>query len=41
MNNMISVIELGRKLREKNKISLKKPIAKLTVINYDKKFLII
>ena len=39
MNNMISVIELGRKLREKNKIMLKKPIAKFSVINYDKKFL--
>ena len=35
MNNMISVIELGRKLREKNKISLKKPVAKLVIINYD------
>jgi isoleucyl-tRNA synthetase len=39
MNNMISVIELGRKLREKEKISLKKPIAKLIVINYDQEFL--
>jgi isoleucyl-tRNA synthetase len=39
MNNMISVIELGRKLREKNKISLKKPVAKLVVINYDEDFL--
>ena len=39
MNNMISVIELGRKLREKNKISLKKPVAKLVIINYDEEFL--
>ena len=39
MNNMISVIELGRKLREKNKISLKKPVAKLVIINYDQEFL--
>lgn len=39
MKNMISVIELGRKLREKQKISLKKPIAKLVVINYDQEFL--
>ena len=39
MNNMISVIELGRKLREKEKISLKKPVAKLIVINYDQQFL--
>ena len=39
MNNMISVIELGRKLREKEKISLKKPVAKLFVINYDQEFL--
>ena len=39
MNNMISVIELGRKLREKNKISLKKPVAKLVIINYDEDFL--
>ena len=39
MNNMICVIELGRKLREKEKISLKKPVAKLIVINYDKTFL--
>ena len=39
MNNMISVIELGRKLREKEKISLKKPVAKLIVINYDQEFL--
>ena len=39
MNNMISVIDLGRKLREKEKISLKKPIAKLIVINYDQTFL--
>ena len=39
MQNMISVIELGRKLRESKKISLKKPIAKLTIINYDKNFL--
>ena len=39
MNNMISVIELGRKLREKEKISLKKPVAKLVVINYDQEFL--
>ena len=36
---MISVIELGRKLREKNKISLKKPVAKLVIINYDQEFL--
>ena len=39
MNNMISVIELGRKLREKEKISLKKPVAKLIIINYDQQFL--
>ena len=39
MNNMINVIELGRKLREKNKISLKKPVAKLVIINYDEDFL--
>ena len=39
MKNMINVIELGRKLRESKKISLKKPIAKLTIINYDKNFL--
>ena len=39
MNNMISVIELGRKLREKHKISLKKPVAKLVIINYDEEFL--
>ena len=39
MQNMITVIELGRKLRESKKISLKKPIAKLTIINYDKNFL--
>ena len=39
MNNMISVIELGRKLREKEKISLKKPVAKLIVINHDEEFL--
>ena len=39
MNNMISVIELGRKLREQKKISLKKPVAKLSIINYDEQFL--
>ena len=39
MQNMISVIELGRKLRENKKILLKKPVAKLTIINYDKSFL--
>ena len=39
MNNMISVIELGRKLREKEKLSLKRPVAKLIVINYDQEFL--
>jgi isoleucyl-tRNA synthetase len=39
MNNMISVIELGRKLRENKKILLKKPVSKITVINYDKNFL--
>ena len=39
MNNMISVIELGRKLREQKKISLKKPVAKLIVINYEQEFL--
>ena len=39
MNGMISVIELGRKLREQKKISLKKPIANLIVINYDEEFL--
>lgn len=39
MQNMISVIELGRKLRENKKILLKKPVAKLTIINYDKAFL--
>ena len=36
MNNMISVIELGRQLREKNKILLKKPVAYLEIINFDK-----
>lgn len=36
---MITVIELGRKLRESKKLSLKRPIAKLIVINYDKNFL--
>ena len=37
MNNMISVIQFGRKLTEKEKeeIFLKKPIAKLIVINYN------
>ena len=39
MENMITVIELGRKLRESKKLSLKRPIAKLIVINYDKNFL--
>ena len=39
MNNIISVIEIGRKLREKEKISLKKPGAKLFVINYNQEFL--
>ena len=36
MNNMISVIQLGRKIteKEKEKISLKKPVGKLIVINY-------
>lgn len=38
MNNMISVIELGRQLREKNKILLKKPVAYLEVINFDKDY---
>ena len=36
---MICVIELGRNLREKNKITLKKPVAKLVIINYDEEFL--
>ena len=35
MNNMISVIELGRQLREKNKILLKKPVAYLEIISFD------
>jgi len=39
MNNMISVIELGRQLREKNKILLKKPIAYLEVINFNTNFI--
>jgi isoleucyl-tRNA synthetase len=39
MNNMITVIELGRKLRENKKINLKMPIETLQVINYDKSFL--
>lgn len=39
MNNMISVIELGRKLREKKKIPLKKPVASLSVIDFDQQFL--
>ena len=39
MTHMISVIELGRKLRENKKILLKKPVARLTVINNDKAFL--
>ena len=39
MNNMISVIELGRKLRENKKINLKMPIETLQIINYNKSFL--
>jgi len=39
MKNMISVIELGRQLREKKGILLKKPVASIQVINFDKKFL--
>lgn len=39
MRDMISVIELGRKLRENKKIQLKKPVSKLVVIHYDKVFL--
>jgi isoleucyl-tRNA synthetase len=38
MNNMISIIELGRQLREKNKILLKKPVAYLEIINFDKNY---
>ena len=38
MQNMISVIELGRKLRENKKILLKKPVSKLTIIS-DKEFI--
>ena len=33
MNNIINVIELGRKLRNVEKISLKKPVVKLIIIN--------
>jgi isoleucyl-tRNA synthetase len=36
---MISVIELGRQIREKNKIPIKKPVAYLEVINFDTKFI--
>ena len=39
MNNMISEIELGRKLRENKKINLKMPIETLQIINYNKSFL--
>lgn len=39
MQNMISVIELGRQLREKKGILLKKPVASIQVINFDKNFL--
>jgi isoleucyl-tRNA synthetase len=39
MRNMISVIELGRQLREKKGISLKKPVAAVEIINFDKTFL--
>lgn len=39
MKNMISVIELGRQLREKKGILLKKPVASIQVINFDQNFL--
>lgn len=39
MKNMISVIELGRQLREKKGILLKKPVASIQIINFDKTFL--
>lgn len=39
MKNMISVIELGRQLREQKKILLKKPVASIQIINFDKNFL--
>jgi isoleucyl-tRNA synthetase len=39
MNNMISVIELGRQLREKKGISLKRPVASIQVINFNKNYL--
>lgn len=38
MNNMIDVIELGRQTREKNKIALKKPVAYIEIINFDKEY---
>ena len=36
---MITVIELGRQLREKKGILLKKPVASIQIINFDKNFL--
>jgi isoleucyl-tRNA synthetase len=39
MNNMIDVIELGRQLREKKGISLKRPVASIEVINFEKNYL--
>jgi isoleucyl-tRNA synthetase len=39
MNNMITVIELGRQLREKKGLSLKRPVASIQVINFNKTFL--
>jgi isoleucyl-tRNA synthetase len=39
MNNFISTIELGRKIREIKKIPLKMPIKKIQVISFDTNFL--
>jgi isoleucyl-tRNA synthetase len=39
MNNMINVIQLGRILREKRGIPLKRPVANIQVINFDDKYL--
>lgn len=39
MKNMINVIQLGRQLREKRGLLLKRPVASIQIINFDKHFL--